>query len=540
MTGTTLGHLSALDWAIIAAYFAVIFVIAFWPTRKAKDDKESEEYFLAGRNVGWFVIGASIFAANIGSDHVIGLAGSGAAGEMPAAQFEIIGSFALLILGWLFVPFYLKSGVYTMPEFLERRYCSGARLYLAIVSVIGYVLTKISVTIAAGGIVFETLMGVNFWTGAIIITIATGIYTIVGGLRAVLYTDLAQIFLIIGGSVIVTLIGLQKIGGWEQLRASVEPEALNLWRATSDPKFPWPGLVFGTIILGVWYWCTDQFIVQRTLSARNIDAAQKGTIFAALLKQLPLFIFVIPGLIAYVLMKRGVIHYQRADQALPALIGGLLPTGLKGLVLAGLLASLMSSLSAVFNSCATVVTMDLYRRVAPQASEHRLLRVGQIVTVVMVLLSLLWIPFIRVLSSGLYTYIQNVQAYIAPPIAAVFLVGVLWSRANAKGAMAALLVGFVIGAGRLLLEINKTSLSGAMLVLVRINFLNFALLLFALSVLILVIVGFVTTPPPRERIANLILWNRDAYRQQRGRTRTNVILSASVLVVVAIIWIYFS
>jgi solute:Na+ symporter, SSS family len=535
-----MSSLSVLDWAIVAAYFVAIFVIAFWPASKGQKRKETEEYFLAGRNIGWFVIGASIFAANIGSDHVIGLAGSGAAGDMPAAQFEIIGSIALLILGWLFVPFYLKSGVYTMPEFLEKRYSAGPRFYLAVISVIGYVLTKISVTIVAGGIVFETLMGVNFWTGAIIIVIATGVYTVVGGFKAVLYTDLIQMFLIIGGSVIVTVIGLDRIGGWHALKASVEPEAFNLWRATSDPKFPWTGLIFGSIIGGVWYWCTDQFIVQRTLSARSIDAARQGTIFAAYLKQLPLFIFIVPGLIGYALMKQGVIHYDRPDQSLPALIGTLLPPGLKGLVLAGLLASLMSSLSAVFNSCATIVTMDLYRHMAPRASDHRLLRVGQIVTGLMVALSLAWIPFMGIVSSGLYTYIQNIQAYIAPPIAAVFLVGVLWSKANAKGAMTAMLAGFVIGVGRLILEMNKSSLSGLALSIVNINFLHFGLLLFALSVVILVVFGLVTQSPPKEKIAHLVLWNRVSNASESGQTRTSWLLSAGVLLIIAAIWIYFS
>jgi len=532
-----MSHLAPWDWAIVLAYFAAIFAVAFWPTRKGK--KESEDYFLAGRNVGWFVIGASIFAANIGSDHVIGLAGSGAAGEMPAAQFEIIGSFALLILGWLFVPFYLRSGVYTMPEFLERRYSPAARFYLALVSIIGYVLTKISVTIAAGGIVFETLMGVNFWTGAVIVTIATGIYTIAGGLRAVLYTDLMQIFLIIGGAVVVTVIGLDKIGGWNELEASVQPDALSLWRSVSDAKYPWTGLVFGTTILGVWYWCTDQFIVQRTLSARNIDTARTGTIFAALLKQLPLFIFIVPGLIAYVLLKKGVIHYDRPDQSLPALVGALLPTGIRGFVVAGLLASLMSSLSAVFNSCATVVTMDLYRHIAPDASEHKLLRVGQIVTGLMVLLSLAWIPFIGVLSSGLYTYIQNVQSYIAPPIAAVFLAGVLWPRANAAGAMAALIVGFVIGTVRLALEVNKAELSGIWLAMVKLNFLHFALVLFFVSVVIIIFFGLLSKSSPSEEVRQLTLWNRRSSDDLSDPRGVNLLLSILVLAIVGEIWIYF-
>jgi SSS family solute:Na+ symporter len=258
------------------------------------------------------------------------------------------------------------------------------------------------------------------------------------------------------------------------------------------------------------------------------------------LKQLPLFIFVVPGIIAYALMKQGVIHYDRADQSLPALIGTLLPSGLKGLVVAGLLASLMSSLSAVFNSCSTIVTMDLYRHIAPKASEHRLLRVGQIVTAAMVLLSLAWIPFMGVISSSLYTYIQSVQSYIAPPIAAVFLVGVLWRGANSKGAMAALLIGCVIGAGRLTLEMNKVALSGAALSFVTINYLHFALLLFALSVIIIVIVSHQTAPPPPEKIAHLVLWNRDSYSHEHGNSRTNLLLSAAVLAIMFVIWIYFS
>lgn len=534
-----MSNLSLLDWSIVAAYFVAIFCIAFWPASK-NAHKESEQYFLAGRSVGWFVIGASIFAANIGSDHVIGLAGSGAAGEMPAAQFEILGSFSLLILGWLFVPFYLRSGVFTMPEFLERRYSSGARMYLAIISVIGYVLTKISVTIAAGGIVFETLIGVNFWTGAIIVTMATGLYTIAGGLRAVLYTDVAQVVLIIGGSVLVTVIGLRELGGWSELKESVEPTALSLWRSASDPTYPWTGLIFGTMILGVWYWCTDQFIVQRALSARNIDEARKGTIFAALLKQLPLFIFIVPGLIAAVLAERGVLQYERADQSLPALVGALLPAGIKGLVVAGLLASLMSALSAVFNSCATVVTMDLYRKIVPNASEHRLLRVGQLATLASVVLGLIWIPFIDAISSGLFRYIQSVQSYIAPPIAAAFLVGVLWPRANANGAMAALVTGFLLGAARLILEMNKAELTGITLEFARINFLHFAVLLFALSVATIVVVSLFSAAPPREKTEGLVLrYDGLSLREWKGAQATHA-LSLLVVAIVGAIWWYFS
>jgi SSS family solute:Na+ symporter len=360
-----------------------------------------------------------------------------------------------------------------------------------------------------------------------------------------MYTELIQTFLIIGGSVIVTIIGLQEIGGWSAFEASVAPQALSLWRPISDPQFPWTGLIFGTTVLGIWYWCTDQFIVQRTLAARSIDQARKGAIFAALLKQLPLFIFVLPGLLAYALHSRGVIHYDYPDQSLPALIGAVLPVGLKGLVVAGFLASLMSSLSAVFNSCSTIVTMDLYRRWSPNASDHRLLRVGQIATAIMVILSLAWIPYIRLLSSSLYTYIQSVQSYIAPPIAAVFLIGILWPRANAKGAMAALLISSVVGAGRLILEMNKPSLSGIWLSFAGMNFLHFALLLFLASTAILVAVSRLTEPPPAEKTANLVL-SRGRFAPAQGTSlltpqlRSNLVLSAAVVLLVAGIWIYFS
>ena len=366
--------LTTADWLVIAAYFAVLYAVVF--RHSAANRANPTEFFLAGRNAGWFIVGASIFATNIGSEHLVGLAGSGASGAFPAAQFELIAVFALLLLGWLFVPFYLRSGVFTMPEFLEARYSSGVRFYLAAISIVGYVLTKISVTIAAGGIVFEALMGIDFWTGAVIVVLATGVYTVIGGMRAVLVSDMFQMFVMIGGAIVVTVVGLEAVGGWGELRAAAPPEFMSLWRATSDPDFPWTGILFGAPILAVWYWCTDQYIVQRTLAAKSIGEARRATFFAAALKLTPLFIFVVPGVIAYVLAQRGELTLADPDSALPTLIGSLLPAGLRGLVVAGLLAALMSSLSSVFNSCATLVTMDVYKRLAPHHSERRLVLVG--------------------------------------------------------------------------------------------------------------------------------------------------------------------
>src|SRR5918998_2218175 len=301
-----MNRLAALDWIIIAAYFALTFGVAIWATLRERASRgTSTDYFLAGRDAGWFLVGGSLFASNIGSEHLVGLAGTGAASGVAVAHFELLASLILLVLGWVFVPFYLTSGVFTMPEFLERRYSTGARWYLAIISIIAYVLTKISVTIAAGGIVFEALMGVDFWTGAMVVVVITGIYTIFGGLRAVLYTDLMQMFVLIGGAVPVTLVGLSALGGWEAMTRSVGPELMSMWKPTSDPSFPWTGIIFGAPILGVWYWCTDQFIVQRVLSARSQDQARRGSIFGGYLKLLPLFLFVIPGLVAHALAKQG-------------------------------------------------------------------------------------------------------------------------------------------------------------------------------------------------------------------------------------------
>lgn len=532
-------RLEPLDWLIVGIYFLLVFGIALFAGFRRTDPKGSADYFLAGRNVGWFVIGASLFASNIGSEHLVGLAGTGAASGVAVAQFEILAGVILLLLGWFFVPFYLSSGVFTMPEFLERRYSSGPRLYLAGISIVGYVLTKISVTIAAGGIVFNTLMGIDFWTGAMIVIVATGIYTVWGGLRAVLYTDLMQMFVLLGGALAVTVIGLQQVGGWNALRISAGGEFFDLWRPMSHPDFPWTGILFGAPILGVWYWCTDQFIVQRVLSAKDQANARRGTIFAALLKQLPLFLFVIPGVIAYVLANSGVLELERPDEALPALVNALLPAGLRGLVAAALLAALMSSLSSVFNSCSTLFTIDIYKRFHPGVSERTLVTVGRLATLVLVGLGLLWIPFMSVISGQLFTYIQSVQAYISPPIAAVFLGGILWDRANSRGAVAALVTGFVLGIGRLILEMNRADLSGLLLILVEINFLHFAVLLFALSILALVL-GSISGPEPGvEKVQGLTV-SRAPRDQDTGLRRVDMIYSSIVLLIMGATWIYFS
>lgn len=545
--------LHTLDIVIISLYFLVIFAIGYWAARREKI--ESADYFLAGRDVGWLAIGASLFASNIGSEHLVGLSGSGAASGLAVGHFEWLACLILLLLGWLFVPFYLRSGVYTMPEFLERRYNSASRWYLTTISVIGYVLTKISVSLFAGGIIIREVTGLGIWESATIIVIATGLYTIAGGLRAVIYTDLMQMFVLILGSVSLVVFGLAEVGGLSGLQERVPADFFSMWKPVSHPDFPWTGIVFGAPILGVWYWCTDQYIVQRVLAARNLAQAQAGAVFAGFLKILPVFIFVLPGIIAAAIYSD--IGGSTADHALPALVTRLLPVGLKGLVFAGLLAALMSSLSSVFNSSSTLITWDFYKKINPEASERRLVTVGRIATGVLVVLGLLWIPFMKYISSQLFIYLQSVQAYIAPPIAACFLLGIFIPRLNGTGAFVSLLTGFFLGALRLILELvnglEKSGLADGTLWawIAEINFLHFAVLLFVLCTIILIGVSLFTKPPAPQQIEG-ITYKRAKRRPEEGtpapiaigmsrnQRRINVALSMLLAATISILWIVFA
>lgn len=535
-----MNQLVALDWAIVAVYFIAVFGIAFWVIRRKQ--KSTADYFLAGKNVGWFVVGASLFASNIGSEHLVGLAGAGAESGVVFGHLEFQASIILLLLGWVFVPFYARSGVFTMPEFLERRYSPAARSYLSVISIVGYVLTKICVTIYAGGVVFETLMGIEFWTGAIAIVVLTGVYTIIGGLRAVIYTEVMQTGVLIAGAIAVTAIGLTKIGGWSALYEVVGSDYFNAWKPASHPNYPWTGMIFGAPIIAIWYWCTDQFIVQRTLAARNEGEARRGTIFAGFLKQLPLFIFILPGMIAYALSKTGELTLDEPDQALPVLVMNLLPAGLRGLVAASLLAALMSSLSAVFNSCSTLITMDFYKKIHPGASDRQLIHIGRLATLVLVVLGLAWIPLMRSISGTLYLYLQSVQSYIAPPIAAVFLLGVFTKRVTATAAITGMVGGFLVGMLRLVAEINKESLDGALLAFASINFLHFATLLFVFCVVLMVVVSRFTEPASEEKLRGLTYattGEAEAARSRATWSKLDVALSLVLVAMVAAVMLYF-
>ena len=535
-----MSNLVLLDILVIAGYFAILLGIGYWAARREKN--VSADYFLASRDVGWLAVGASLFASNIGSEHLVGLAGTGAASGLAVGHFEWLACFMLLLLGWLFVPFYLRSGVYTMPEFLERRFNSAARWYFTWVSVIGYVLTKISVTLFAGGVVMNAVTGWNLYTSAAVLIVITGLYTILGGLRAVIYTEVMQAVVLIIGSGALVLLGLNAVGGFSGLEARLPHDFFSMWKPASHPYFPWTGIVFGAPILGVWYWCTDQHIVQRVLAAQNVTAARRGTIFAGFLKILPVFIFVLPGMIAAALYSD--VRSGAADSAYPALVTRLLPAGFKGLVLAGMLAALMSSLASAFNSCSTLLTWDVYRKVRPQASEQRLVEVGRASTIVLVGLGLAWIPLMKYISPQLYIYLQSVQAYIAPPIAACFLFGVISKRITGPAAVTTLVVGFVIGALRLGLELGKRHLDpgGLWAWIAGINFLHFAALLFVFSTVLLAVVSYATPAPTMDRVADLTLQTTTvspvAAEAANERTR-NVVASLLLAAVVGALWIIF-
>lgn len=526
----------SMDALIITVYFIAVFGVGFYHSR---NKNTTTEYFLAGKHIGWFAVGATLFSTNIGSEHVIGLAGSGASSGLAVGTYEWSASFCLLLLGWIFIPQYLRSGIFTMPEFLEKRFSPGCRWYLTTVSLLAYVLTKISVALFAAGILAREIFGWDYMTTAILLVIATGVYTITGGLSAVIYTDLLQAFIMIGGSAFLTWLGLSEAGGFAALREALPDDFFHIVKEISHPEYPWLGTTLGTMILGTWYWCTDQVIVQKTLSARSLPHARGGTIFAAALKILPVFILVLPGLIARALWP----GEATGDTAFPLLVDRLLPAGLSGLMIAALLAALMSSLSSVLNSCSTLVTMDIYKKLRPDAGERRLVFVGRLVTGAVVLLSILWIPMIRYLSGEVYQYLQSVQAYIGAPITATFLLGILWRGGTSRAAMTTLVVGGLAGAGRFLLDILYKAYGmdlGALNGLVQVSFLNYSVGVFFGCLVLFWVVSKLDEKPVLARVAALTVDWEGRRRAAEATGSERLLGGLSVLVGLAVLMLWFN
>ncbi len=509
-----------------------------------KNDKNTTDYFLAGRDIGWFAIGISIFATNISSEHFIGLAGAGAARGLAIGQFELMAIFILFLLGWFIAPVYIKSGVVTVPEFLGKRFNESSRKIFTYLSIIIYIFTKISITLFAGGILFYKIFGLNIYSSAVVIVLITGLYSMVGGAKSVIKTIVFQGIVLIAGAVLLSIFGLIEVGGFSGLQQKLPPDYFNMFKSFSDPDFPWTGIIFGAPIIAFWYWCTDQYIVQRVLSARSINDARRGSLFAASLKILPIFILVLPGLVATALF-----HDIKVDEAYPLLLlSDFIPTGIKGLVLAGLLAAIMSSLSSVFNITATLFTNDLYKPKHPKASESELVLIGRLSTTVIIFVAILCVPLVKIIDKEVYLYLQSIQAYVSPPIAAIFIFGLLSKRITAKAALWTLIIGEAIGLSRLVLEMLVKSgyVSNAFLTsFIEINFLHLAIVLFVISSSILWSISLLQKDPVNEDVKNYTLnfnlnWKEiftfSGSAGSNKNYRTNFLISAFIVVIIIGLW----
>ncbi|MDD3319970.1 MAG: sodium:solute symporter [Paludibacter sp.] len=557
--------MESLDWIVIGVFTLALIGIVVWVFKQKQES--SGDFFLAGRDATWLAIGASIFASNIGSEHLIGLAGAGASSGMAMAHWEIQG-WMILILGWVFVPFYSRSMVLTMPEFLEKRYNKESRTILSVISLVSYVLTKVAVTVYAGGLVFKEVFGIEelwgidfFWIAAIGLVLITALYTVIGGMKSVLYTSVLQTPILLIGSIIIVVLGLQAVGGWDQVLEATRATPVNqygdtmanLIRSNSDESFPWLGVLFGSSIIGFWYWCTDQYIVQRVLSGKDETQARRGAIFGAYLKLTPVFLFLIPGMIAFALQKNGVIingepfTMTSADAAFPTLVAKLLPAGVKGLVVCGILAALMSSLASLFNSSAMLFTIDFYKKYKPDATEKKLLSVGRMATIVVVILGILWIPVMKSVGSVLYNYLQDVQSVLAPGIAAAFLLGIMSKKITPKGGMWGLIIGFIVGLTRLGAKVYYSTTTGASDSMFRdlfydTNWLFFSGGMFLFCIIVIIVVSFVTEQAPAAQIAGLTFGStskEDKLKTRASWNKWDVINTVVILGLTVAFYIYF-
>jgi SSS family solute:Na+ symporter len=535
-------NFSIVDTVILLIYLVVILIIAFYTSRKK--DRDFTDYFLSGKNLGWIAIGMSIFATNISSEHFVGLAGSGAARGLAVAQFELMAIFILILLGWFIAPIYLKSGVTTVPELFEKRFDAKSRKFLAGLSIGIYFLTKITVTLLAGGLLFYKMFGLSIYAFAVLTILITGIYTIIGGATAVVRTQVVQSFVLIFGAVLLTAFGLSEVGGYSGLRAKLPADYFNMFKPLTDPDFPWTGIIFGAPIIAFWYWCTDQYIVQRILGAKSIEEARKGSLLAALLKVLPLFILVIPGLIAFALFPEIV-----GDEAYPALLSSsILPIGVKGLVVAGLLAAIMSSLSGVFNTIATLFVNDFYLPKHKDANERKLVLVGRLATTVVVFTAILCVPLVKAINSEMYLFLQSTQAFISPPIAAVFLFGLIFRTISSRAAFLTLVIGEIIGLSRFVndLLVNLGYMNHPIMIAYSsINFLHFAILLFLTCSTILFLINFAVN---RKTIGNMRYLDYSLKEsileipsfKKISSSRTSFIMSGFILLIIIGVWSLWS
>ncbi|NXP87221.1 SC5A9 protein, partial [Passerina amoena] len=528
---------SVADIVVVVLYFVFILAVGIWSSVRASRGTVGG-YFLAGRSMSWWPIGASLMSTDVGSGSFIGLAGTAAAGGIAVGGFEWHAIWPLLALGWIFVPVYIAAGVVTLPEYLKKRF-GGQRLqiYTSVLSLLIYIFTRISTDIFAGALFIQTALGWNLYLSTVVLLAVTALYTIAGGLTAVIYTDALQTLIMVLGALVLMFIGFEKVGWYEGLKEKYSTaipkitvpntdchlpraDAFHLFRDPITGDLPWPGLVLGLTVVALWCWCTDQVMVQRSLSAKNLSHAKGGSVFAGYLKLFPVFFLVMPGMISRALFPDEVACVDPevckricgaavgcSNIAYPKLVIELMPDGLRGLMIAVMMAALMSSLTSVFNSSSTLFVLDIWQRLRRQASEQELMIVGRVFTLILVVISILWIPMVQSANSGkLFDYIQSIGSYLSPPIAALFVLAIFCKRVNEPGAFWGLVAGFVVGVVRMILEFSYSAPSCGEedrrpAVLKDVHYLYFAFILFVLTSIAIVLVSLCTPPIPEEKVS---------------------------------------
>ncbi|XP_073917480.1 sodium/glucose cotransporter 1 [Castor canadensis] len=546
---------NAADISVIIIYFVVVMAVGLWAMFSTNRGTVGG-FFLAGRSMVWWPIGASLFASNIGSGHFVGLAGTGAAAGIATGGFEFNALILVVVLGWVFVPIYIKSGVVTMPEYLRKRF-GGKRIqvYLSILSLLLYIFTKISADIFSGAIFINLALGLDIYLAIIILLAITALYTITGGLAAVIYTDTLQTAIMLVGSLILTGFAFSEVGGYEgfmEKYMKAIPSLISYGNTTIEEKcytpradsfhifrdpitgdIPWPGLIFGMSILALWYWCTDQVIVQRCLSAKNMSHVKGGCILCGYLKLLPMFIMVMPGMISRVLYtdKIACVVPSECEKycgtkvgcsniAFPTLVVELMPNGLRGLMLSVMMASLMSSLTSIFNSASTLFTMDVYTKIRKGASEKELMIAGRLFILLLIGISIAWVPIVQSAQSGqLFDYIQSITSYLGPPIAAVFVLAIFCKRVNEPGAFWGLILGFLIGISRMITEFAYGSgscmePSNCPTIICGVHYLYFAIILFVITLITVLVISLLTKPIPDVHLHRLC-WSLRNSKEER-------------------------
>ena len=528
-----------LDLIIIVSYLLGILVVGILSVRKMR--LTSQGYFLAGRSLRWGMVGAALFASNISTIHLVGLAASGYNEGLVWGNFEWMATFTLILLGLVFAPFYFKSRISTLPEFLERRFSPGSRMVLAFMAIVAALFIHIGMSLYAGAAVFKQFFGIDVVTSIFIISVITAIYTVLGGLKAVVVTETIQTAILVLGAIAVTLLAIfalpdQGIHNLSQLKAAVKPEQLSMLQTDNSAGLAWYAVFLGYPILGIWYWCSDQTIVQRVLGAKTQSDAQTGPLFAGLLKILPVFIMVFPGVIGYVLFKD--IIGADSNQTLPVLINQLIPTGLKGLISAGLLAALMSTIAAALNSSATLVAVDIVKRFKPSISDEKQVRIGRISAVIVMILAMAWSTQGGRYSS-IFEAINAIAAHLAPPITTVFLWGIFWRRGTKQAALTTLIIGFSLGALSFMIDLPVIGEEKIITDGWGIPFMMQAWWMFCLCSLIFVLVSLMTPKPDPQSIEGLT-WNKPLQVLAQGKiTRfSDPRLLAGFLLIIMIVLYY--